>query len=61
MYLYVKAPSLKTVFPLMLEYNLRNADLAGRALKFSSNGFNLFITVADDVSSLGFLTLLLSV
>ena len=27
-------------------------------IEFSSNGFNLFITVADDVSSLGFLTLL---
>ena len=35
-------------------HNIRN----NIDIKFPSNGFNPYITVADDVSSLGFLTLL---
>ena len=40
--------------PDFVHNNRNNIDI-----KFSSNGFNPYITVADDVSSLGFLTLLL--
>ena len=40
--------------PDFVHNNRNNIDI-----KFPSNGFNPYITVADDVSSLGFLTLLL--
>ena len=39
--------------PDFVHNNRNNLDI-----KFSSNDFNPYITVADDVSSLGFLTLL---